>query len=303
MHYIDTAEWAERGGRNEGENPYVQAFWKWWDSSLSTRLEEIRVTGGEPLMHKSIWKLFDWFKQNPESPMRLAINSNLVPEKDSYIEKLISASYDLQNLEIYTSNESIGLQSEYIRDGMNYTKWKGNLVKLINKSNIKKIHMMMTINSLCLEFITEFLDEMIELRLEYKNRSPSISVNILRFPSFQSPAILPVDIKQKYKNKLKNWLDLHLKDNLLYTNEIAQIQRLIDYLDTIKTPHRYTSDTDILYRDFKRFYMQYNHRRNKNFVEAFPSFAEWYNSIDAELDTTIYTRNFNPQETDAYKDE
>ena len=35
---------------DEGENnPYVDAFWRWWPE-LSKELEEIRVTGGEPLM-------------------------------------------------------------------------------------------------------------------------------------------------------------------------------------------------------------------------------------------------------------
>ena len=33
---------------------------------LSKELEEIRVTGGEPLMTLSIYKLFDWFKETDE---------------------------------------------------------------------------------------------------------------------------------------------------------------------------------------------------------------------------------------------
>ncbi len=34
--------------------------------TLADSLEEIRITGGEPLMAPSVWKLFEWFKDNPE---------------------------------------------------------------------------------------------------------------------------------------------------------------------------------------------------------------------------------------------
>jgi len=33
------------------------------------------------------------------------------------------------------------------------------------------------------------------------------------------------------------------------------------------------------YHDFKSFYVQYDIRRNKNFVETFPELEEWYNSL------------------------
>lgn len=119
-HFVDTAPWAESPSSDD-DNPYIQAFWKWWESSLQDNLEEIRITGGEPLMAASVWKLFDWFKNNPEkaSRLRYAINSNLVP-KPALLDKLIEMSHYVPHLEIYTSNESFGSQSEYIRDGMDY---------------------------------------------------------------------------------------------------------------------------------------------------------------------------------------
>ena len=253
-------------------------------------------------MHKSVWKMFDWFKENPDSPMRLAINSNLVPEKDSYINRLIESSYDVQKLEIYTSNESVWHHSDYIRDGMNYAKWKTNLVRLLKESNIKKIHMMMTINSLCLESITEFMDDMLELRKEFRGRSPSLTLNILRFPSFQSAAILPEELKTVFKEKIEKWFIQEQVQDLLYDSEKAHVQRLIDYLDVVKTPHRYTSETDVLYRDFRKFFEQYDRRRNKNFRETFPSFVNWYDSISYDISEKVNLVNFNPVENDQYVD-
>lgn len=276
-HFVDTAPWAARKTKREEDNPFIKAFWRWWNDGLSDELEEIRVTGGEPLMHKSVWKLFDWFQENPDSDMRFAINSNLVPEKAKTLEKLIEASHSVQNLEIYTSCEATGIQSEYIRDGMMYDVWLGNLVRLMEESNVKKIHMMMTINSLCLETITDFLDDMLELRARYGSRAPSVTLNILRFPSFQSAAILPPELKAVFKDKLETWLAANAEP--LYPHERDHVQRLIDYLDVVKTPHRYTAEQPKLYNDFRYFYEQYDQRRGKDFRKAFPTFVEWYDSI------------------------
>jgi pyruvate-formate lyase-activating enzyme len=153
-HFMDTAPWAANAAEKEEDNPYIQAFWKWWNSSLSDNLEEIRITGGEPLMAPSVWKLFEWFKDNPEKgkKLRFAINSNLVP-KQELLTKLIELSHTIPHLEIYTSNESAGTHSEYIRDGMQYAQWLENLERLYTEGNVQSLHCMMTINSLCLSSI------------------------------------------------------------------------------------------------------------------------------------------------------
>jgi organic radical activating enzyme len=282
-HFIDTAPWAESPTKKEEDNPYIQAFWKWWEHSLADNLEEIRITGGEPIMHKSTWGLFEWFKNNPERgrKMRFAINSNLNPETNKVLDKLIEQSWFVPNFEIYTSCEAKGKHAEYIRDGLNYEFWKSNVHRILKESNVKRLHVMMTINSLCLNSITEFMDEIIELRKIYGQRAPTMSLNILRFPSFQSAAILPDHIKDHYKNKLINWFSDENK-SYLREGEIAHVQRLIDYLDIVKTPHKNTSEIPKLYNDFKTFYGQYDIRRNKNFSETFDEiFVDWFNSIEA----------------------
>ena len=43
---------------------------------------------------------------------------------------------------------------------------------------------MMTINSLCLFSITEFLDQIYELKQRTQTKKPTVSLNLLRFPSF-----------------------------------------------------------------------------------------------------------------------
>jgi hypothetical protein len=155
--------------------------------------------------------------------------------------------------------------------------------------------MMMTINSLCLTTITEFMDEMLDLREEYGRRAPTLTLNILRFPSFQSAAILPEDIKTFYKDKLEAWVNSERPQRMLGDSELASVHRLIDYLDIVKTPHKNTADQDKLYNDFKAFFSQFDVRREKNFVETFPGpIADWYQTLEAEVPTAeqIKTKTF-----------
>jgi molybdenum cofactor biosynthesis enzyme MoaA len=39
--------------KTQKTNPYVEAFFKWWESDLHKTLEELRITGGEPMMSPS----------------------------------------------------------------------------------------------------------------------------------------------------------------------------------------------------------------------------------------------------------
>ena len=127
-------------------NPYVEAFHQWWESDLHKTLQELRITGGEPLMTGGTWKLIDWFKENKgKSTTRLAINSNLGADID--IDRLIY-SVDGVEIDLYTSNEAVGAQAEYIRDGLDYAVWMQNMVKLIESGKFRGVHVMCTINAL-----------------------------------------------------------------------------------------------------------------------------------------------------------
>jgi ABC-type sulfate/molybdate transport systems ATPase subunit len=101
-----------------------------------------------------------------------------------------------------------------------------------------------------------------------------------------SPLTLPDEFKKQLHEKLKNWFDKNKNHPMMLNHERAQIQRLIDYIEVVDRGHVSTEDDkDIMYHDFKSFYVQYDIRRNKNFQETFPEMAEWYNSI--EVDQTI----------------
>lgn len=258
-------------------NPYVEAFFAWWESDLHKTLQELRITGGEPLMSGDTWKLLDWFKANKgKSSTRLAINSNLGKEVD--LDRLLD-SVDGLEVDIYTSQESTHAQAEYIRDGLDYEAWLKNVKRLLDSTKIRTVHCMATINALCLESLPDLLNTLLALKSHYGKERVSFTLNILRFPSFQSALVFSDVIRTYYGGELVKWLLANKDNSLLHEHEINHTQRLIDYLDVVKTPHSEAFDLPKLRNDFKQFYMQYDQRRGKNFIETFSELTEWYNTL------------------------
>lgn len=287
--YQSDGSWSEQFGKHNENNPYVTAFLEWWPE-LSKTLQEVRVTGGEPSQSHNFWDFIEIMKKYPSKNLRMAVNSNL-GVSDKSLQKLIDITYelDIKQFDLYTSNESFGKHAEYIRDGLHYDTWRANVVKFIEQANPEKFRaltIMMTINSLSLFSIVEFLEDMKILKIKYGHHRPNVDLNILRWPSFMSPLVLPDEIKMILHTKLSNWYSENKDSNLFNSGEKAQLERLIDYIEVVKRGHNRTElDMDLQFHDFKSFYTQYDIRRNKSFVETFPELADWYNSI--EIDHTI----------------
>ena len=279
-HFTHPHDSAEPYKKDE-TNPYVEAFYKWWETDLHKTLDELRITGGEPMMSPNLWRLLDWIetqgdKMNPN--MRIAINSNL-GAKQSIIDKFKTKLKNFKNFHLYTSCEATFKQAEYIRDGLEYGEWFSRVLHMMVDKVPTEIHNMATINALCLETLPEFLEKIVWFKNASRVYGPTINytLNILRFPSFQSPLVLPDDLRNKFKGDLEKFLTNNKK--WLEGMEVNQTQRLIDYLDVVKTPHAGAATQDKLQQDFKTFYSQYDKRSGRDFEKTFPIIGEWYRGI------------------------
>jgi hypothetical protein len=231
-------------------------------------------------MSPDLWRLFDWFRDNNSNlNMRLAVNSNLGC-KDDLVDRLIDATHNIPNFHLYTSCEAMGIQAEYIRDGLEWNQFIKNINRVLKEGNLSGLHMMCTVNALCLESLVDFLDLMLKYKSLFGVDFPVFTLNIVRFPSFQSPLVLPPEKKQQYSQQLRNWLETNKENSLVHEMELNQVRRLIDYLVSVERPHSETTfEMPKLHNDFKNFYSQYDRRRGKDFCSAFPNLADWYRSL------------------------
>lgn len=261
-------------GESEIEDIYLDSFWKWWESELQYSLKELRITGGEPTASKHFWKLIEWWKEkNPQ--IEFAVNTNL-GQPDAIVNRLIEASHHFSNFHLYTSNESFGNHAEYIRDGLIWDVWVKNLDNFFKNGNCASISMMMTINSLSLFSLLKFMDLMMEFKSKYGRISPGCSLNILRFPSFQSVLVLPKNLRFKFANDIEKWVEENWNGGKNYFSEWEKndMIRLSDYLreDDLK---KFNIDDKVGWDNFTNFYSQYDTRRNKNLLLTFPELKKY----------------------------
>jgi hypothetical protein len=261
---------------NIESNPYVEAFFKWWESDLHRTLTHLRLTGGEPLMSSHTWKLLDWFKEHKtRSDIYFAINTNLIT-KSSIIDRLIESTRHLENFHIYTSCEAMGDMANYVRDGFEWEIWTANIDKLLTSSSLKSLHSMCTISAITVPTLTTYLDWCMDVKKRYGKDRFYFTLNILRFPNFQSPLILPMEIRKQAGTELNTWLQT-VDKNLLNDMEVQHVSRLSHYL--LDEKNLLDSDITELTQNFKNFHKQYDQRRNKDFSVTFPHLKEWYTEL------------------------
>lgn len=260
-------------------NPYIDAFWKWWPD-LYPKLHTFRITGGEPLLSKHIWEIFDYIKHNPNPNLILAINTNLnVPSKliDRLIKCIKEVTPNIRFVDIYTSIESVGEHAEYTRVGLNYDKFIRNCYKVLDNTPVEtRLHFMTTINLTSAPTFIDFLKLIKEMRKVYQTDIHKFRVrtllSYLRWPKTLQLSLLNKKDKKYYSDL---WLDYIEKNKLtekkepketFYTEEVDQIQRLVEYMTG-------SEEEKYVYDDMRLYINQCDERRNLSFVETFPTLS------------------------------
>jgi pyruvate-formate lyase-activating enzyme len=281
-------EWLKSVGRypykHSDDNPYVDAFWKYFPTVINS-LRVFRITGGEPLLSKDVWKVFDYIKENPQPNLELAINTNLCVDNkliDKFVHTINSLKGLVKRIDVYTSLESTGAQAEYSRYGLDYKQWSRNISRVLHDTE-SSVSVMTTINVLSLPTTVEFIAHVMMLRKMYNitasnNRIP-VSINYLRWPPHLSVKILPLELrKQEAEYILKNceaWLKYnHNGEARLYLEEWDQIKRFCDYLTSEETATE-------LRDDFVKFINEYDKRRETDFTKTFPVYEEFWKELNA----------------------
>jgi organic radical activating enzyme len=270
-------------------NPYIEAFWKWWPDAVKD-LQVFRITGGEPLLSKNTFKVLDYLIDNPQPQMEFNVNSNLgVPKEiiDKFIEKvqIIQDKKAIKEFKLFTSNEAHGGRAEYIRFGMKYDYWKDNVHRILNEIPNSKVTMMCTYNALSVTSFTDFLKDMLEIKLQYADRHNrilplSVDVPYLRHPPFLAAWILTENflsyiedsVTFMYKNmETPKWAPLAAKGFFDY--EIHRMERLY----YVVRDNMGNTDNNILQRkNFASFVDEYDSRRETNFLQTFPEMEGFY---------------------------
>ena len=262
-------------------NPYVDAFWAWWPD-LYPHLEHFRMTGGEPLLDKNTYRVFDYVLTNPSPRLHLNVTSNFSVDEKSWQKYLtyVKAICDgrIEHFMQYVSLDGWGDQAEYMRNGLDFDLlWDRVNQFLTEVPNYSSLTFIITMNNLSVTSLDKLFAGILGLRKVYSTDYQRVwfDTPVLREPAWQSLQILP----ESYAEKLE-WL---------WAWMVRQIETEEEPFKGFKDYELHRLDRDIAWMrsaqsadhsqaqaDFHRFFSEHDRRRGTDFLKTFPEMRSWW---------------------------
>jgi hypothetical protein len=245
------------------------------------------MTGGEPLMDKNTYRVFDYVLALPNPDLHLNVTSNFSVDTGLF-EKYIGYVKQLCNTQIehfmqYVSLDSgVARHAEYIRHGMNYDRVMSYshhfLAEIPNRNSLTFI---ITMNNLSVMGLQPLLDRILEMRRDYSTTYQRVwfDTPLLRQPAWQSLQILPpayIGILER----VADWMELNLETTAdpfhgFKDYEVQRIRRDIAWM------REGTDNIEQKRADFYRFFAEHDRRRNTNFLGTFPEMQSFWKECEA----------------------
>lgn len=299
--------------KERDDNPYTDAFWKWFPNALR-HMHTFRITGGEPLLSKHTFKVMEYLIENPQPNLEFAVNTNGCPpdklwKKFVNLLKKIEDNNCVKHTTIFLSAESTGSQAEYSRYGMNWQMFTDNIKYLLDTTMHTKISFMSAFNILSLPTFKNFLEYVLSLKTKYNksttfnnlsdvieienttqgNSSNRVAIDIpyVRHPDFLDIKIIEKDMIKKYLFPCVDFMYKNMSHHDWSGNkgfepsEVAKFRRI--FLDVIQRERKIQQGNTELERERKLarirlpdFIVEYDRRRFLKFHEVFPEYVDFY---------------------------
>jgi organic radical activating enzyme len=267
------------------DNPYVDAFWHWWPE-LYPQLKHFRMTGGEPLMDKNTYKVFDYVLAQPKEDLHLNVTSNFSVEP-ALFEKYLDYVKQLCNTNIehfmqYVSLDSgIPTHAEYLRHGLDYARMANNVERYLAEAPYRNsLTFIITMNNLGVLGFKAQLEWILTMRKKYSKTYQRVwfDTPLLRQPTWQSLQILPPSYIPILE-RTADWMEQNLETpkDLFHGFKDYEVQRLRRDIDWMREGRNLAPEYVTLQKaDFYRFFAEHDRRRGTDFLKTFPEMSQWW---------------------------
>lgn len=270
-------------------NPYVEAFWQWWPD-LYPELTHFRMTGGEPLLDKNTYRVFDYVLEHPKPDLHLCVTSNFSVDERSwqkykdYVMRLCEDGV-LEHFMQYVSLDGWGAQAEYMRHGLDFDLLWDRVNQFLAEIPYRNsLTFIVTMNNLSVTSLDNLFAGILGLRKTYSKTYQRVwfDTPVLRQPEWQSLQILP----ESYADKLEGlweWMvqQIETPDDLYHgfkDYEVARLDRDIAWMRAGQS-----LDLQVLQQrraDFYRFFSEHDRRRETDFLKTFPEMSAWWHECE-----------------------
>lgn len=269
-------------------NPYVEAFWAWWPT-LYPQLRHFRMTGGEPLMDRNTYRVFDYVLALPKPDLQLNVTSNFSVD-DRLWQKYLDYTQQLcaTNIEHFMQYVSIDsgylAHAEYIRHGLNAHLCLSRCDQWLHDvPRRNSLTFIITMNNLSVLGLQKLLEFVLDLRCAHSSTYQRVwfDTPVLRQPAWQSLQILP-ESYTRILERVADWMETNLHH--LHGFRDFEVQRLRRDIAWMRAGQ--TQDHAIAKADFWRFFSEHDRRRGTNFLLVFPEMQQWWQECEQHAKKT-----------------
>jgi len=271
---------------NREHNPYVEAFWAWWPT-LYPQLRHFRMTGGEPLMDRNTYKVFDYVLALPKPDLHLNVTSNFSVEEKLW-QKYLDYTKQLcaTNIEHFMQYVSLDTgyiaHAEYIRHGLNAHLCMSRAYQWLNEiPGRNSLTFIITMNNLSVLGLQKLLEFILELRRAHSHTYQRVwfDTPVLREPAWQSLQILPESYAAVLE-RTADWMQLNMETDLdpFHGFKDYEIQRLRRDIAWMRQGQQ--QDNSRAKADFYTFFSEHDRRRGTNFLNTFPTMHQWWQECE-----------------------
>jgi len=263
-------------------NPYVEAFWQWWPE-LYPKLQHFRMTGGEPLMDKNTYRVFDYVLALPKPDLHLNVTSNFSVEPQlwhkyfDYVKQLCNTN--IEHFMQYVSLDSgVPEHAEYIRHGMNFYRVKSRVNHFLHDiPNRNSLTFIITMNNLSVLGLHSQLEWILSLRKQHSHTYQRVwfDTPVLRQPAWQSLQTLP-ESYASLLDQAADWMESNLETDQdpFHGFKDYEVQRLRRDIAWMREGQKH--DNSVAKADFYRFFSEHDRRRDTDFLKTFPEMRAWW---------------------------
>jgi organic radical activating enzyme len=270
-------------------NPWVEAFWDWWPD-LYPELTHFRMTGGEPLMDRNTYRVFDYVLANPKLDLHLCVTSNFSVEEKlwqrykDYVKRLCDQPI-LEHFMQYVSIDGWALQAEYMRHGLDFELLWDRVNQFLNEIPYRNsLTFIVTMNNLSVTSLDKLFAGILGLRRTYNQTYQRVwfDTPVLRKPEWQSLQILPESYADRLDHLWAWMIRQHERPDAPFQGfkdfEIQRLERDIAWMrDGAKLDAQYLKRCRA---DFYRFFSEHDRRRNTDFLATFPEMRDWWQQCE-----------------------
>jgi organic radical activating enzyme len=271
---------------NSPDNPYLTAFWDWFPT-VYYNLKTFRMTGGEPLMDRNTFKIFDHVKKNPNKNLHLSITSNCCPPKgqwQKFIDDLkeITDQDAIDHFMLFCSLDSWGPQAEYIRNGMDFPTLLKNIRQYLSESSKHSLTFIVTANLLSLPNWLTYIKNIHQLMHEMNTDRQLIwfDTPMLTDPRWMSMKLASKEMLQPLLDSIE-YMEEHREgpDNRFHGFKDFQIQKVKRLYDWAVVPLDPVEEA-MAKKNFYKYFTEHDRRRNTNLRETFPELKHFIDECE-----------------------